>query len=232
MNSTDFKAHSLTHNEKLYGTVWLIFQTLLFATLLQTVNLLLSSPLSQPVVNFLYFAVNFSVVTVVFRNYLHQQGQIVREAMGRILFITVTGFAAYWVLNVLLTLILFAIDPSFTSINDVTIGQLVQQDFLLMFLGTVILVPITEETLFRGLVFRGLYDKSPVLAWILSVVLFSLVHILGYISAYPFHTLLLCFVQYLPAGILLAAAYRLSGSLLTPILIHALVNFFGMMALR
>jgi membrane protease YdiL (CAAX protease family) len=62
--------------------------------------------------------------------------------------------------------------------------------------------------------------------------LFALVHILGYIGFYPFEMLLLCFVQYLPAGICLAAAYRLSGSLLSPILIHALVNLLAMLSLR
>ena len=45
-------------------------------------------------------------------------------------------------------------------------------------------------------------------------------------------TLALCFVQYLPAGICLAASYRLSGSILTPILIHAGINTLGILALR
>ena len=101
-----------------------------------------------------------------------------------------------------------------------------------MFLGSVILVPITEECLFRGLVFRGVYDRSPILAWVLSIVLFSSVHIISYLGTYPAETILLCFVQYIPAGVCLAGAYRLSGSLLSPILIHALVNLLGMMALR
>ena len=68
--------------------------------------------------------------------------------------------------------------------------------------------------------------------WVLSVALFSSVHIINYIGAYPFDTILLCFVQYIPAGLCLAGAYRLSGSLLSPILIHALVNLVGMLALR
>ena len=44
--------------------------------------------------------------------------------------------------------------------------------------------------------------------------------------------LLLCFLQYIPAGIALGWAYVRSGSILTPILIHTLVNAIGVAILR
>ena len=93
-------------------------------------------------------------------------------------------------------------------------------------------MPVAEECLFRGIVFRGIYDRSHILAWIVSAGLFALVHVIGYFGSAAPLTLLLCFLQYIPAGICLAASYRLSGSILSPILIHAAVNFVGMMILR
>ena len=72
-----------------------------------------------------------------------------------------------------------------------------------MSFATVFLVPVAEETLFRGLLFRGLYDRSPVLSWLISTVVFSLVHIAGYIGQYDPMMLLMAFLQYLPAGICL-----------------------------
>ncbi len=232
MNHTDFKTRLLNGKEKAFGICWLIFQTLFFPTLLQVLNMLLPTPLPQAEVNLVFFCVNFVAVAFLFRHYLWAQIRLVPEIIEKALFLAVIGFIAYWVLNFLLMQVLFALHPGFTSVNDVTIQELVAEDYTIMFLSSVILVPFAEETLFRGLVFRGLYDHSPVLAWILSVTLFALIHILGYIGAYPFETLLLCFVQYLPAGICLAASYRLSGSLLSPILIHAFVNLLGMLALR
>ena len=134
--------------------------------------------------------------------------------------------------NILMGQLIFALDPQFTSINDAGIGQMVEENYALMFIGTVFFVPIAEECLFRGLVFRGLYDRNVILAWVVSVLLFAAIHVTGYIGSQPTLTLLLCFVQYLPAGLCLAGAYRLSGSLISPILIHALVNLIGMISLR
>ncbi len=232
MNNSDFISHSLTRQEKAFGGLWMAFETLFFATLLQSLNLLLPAPLPQAEINFIFFTVNFIAVALIFRQYLAGQLRLVPDALEKVFLTAIPGFAAYWGLNFLLGQVLFAIDPDFTSINDVTVQSLVQEDYFLMFLGSVILVPIAEECLFRALVFRGMYDRSPILAWVLSVALFSAVHIIGYIGAYPLKTILLCFVQYIPAGVCLAGAYRLSGSLLSPILIHALVNFVGMMSLR
>ena len=232
MKNSDFLSSRPDLQEKLYGTCWLAFETLCFSWLLQMLNRLLPSPLPQAEINFIFFFVNFMAVTMLFHRYLMSQIRLIPDLIGKIFSTTVTGFIAYWVANFLLMQVLLALNPEHFSINDVTIQSLVAEDYLLMFLGSVILVPITEECLFRGLVFRGLHDRSPVLAWVISTALFSAVHIINYIGAYPFDTILLCFVQYIPAGVCLAGAYRLSGSLLSPILIHALVNLVGMLALR
>lgn len=232
MNHTVFLAHSLTKKEKKIGTLWLAFETLLFSTLLQLANLLLPIPLPQSTVNFIFFGTNFLVVVFCLRQYLLQQLQLIPNLFWKTVGIAVLGFFVYLQMNALLMQVIFALDPSFISVNDEAVEELVAEDYTLMFLGTVILVPITEECLFRGLVFRGLHDRSPILAWIVSVLLFAAIHILGYIGVYPVKTILLCFIQYLPAGLCLAGVYRLSGSLLAPILIHTLVNFLGMLALR
>lgn len=232
MNNSNFLSSSITQRETQYGWVWLVFETLIFSWLLQVLNQLLPTPLPQAEVNFLFFSVNFTVVVILFRRYLWAQIRQIPDLIGNIIFTVIAGFIAYLISNFLLMQVLLTLNPKHFSVNDVTIQSLVEEDYFLMFLGSVILVPITEECLFRGLVFRGVYDRSPILAWVLSIVLFSSVHIISYLGTYPAETILLCFVQYIPAGVCLAGAYRLSGSLLSPILIHALVNLLGMMALR
>lgn len=232
MKKSDFQIHSLRRREVLWGFCWLLFETLFFSFLLQSLNSLLPTPLPQAEVNFLFFTGNFLAVALIFSRYLKDQLRLVPEMIWRIVYTALPGFVAYWLANFLIIQIILAIDPGFASVNDMTIQTLVRENYPLMLLGTVILVPIAEETLFRGLAFRGLYDRSPVLAWVLSVSLFSLVHILSYLGTYPLSRIVLCFIQYIPAGICLAGAYRLSGSLISPILIHALVNLMGMLALR
>ena len=84
----------------------------------------------------------------------------------------------------------------------------------------------------RGLVFRTLYNRSKIAAYVISVVIFGALHVVGYITMYEPLQLLLCFLQYIPAGIALGWAYARSGSILAPILIHTLVNALGVAILR
>jgi membrane protease YdiL (CAAX protease family) len=134
--------------------------------------------------------------------------------------------------NAVFSFIVTLIDPSFTNINDAVILEMVQDNFGLMTLGTVVLVPIAEECFYRVLMFRNVYDKSPWLAYALSMILFSLAHVVGYITMYDFRTLAICFFQYLPAGFALAWAYRRSGSIFASVLIHMSVNQMGMLLMR
>ena len=230
--TTDFISCSLTAKEKTYGMVWLMFEILFFPWLLELFNCILPAPLPQVEVNFIFFAVNFIAVVWIFHRYLKAQLGLVPDLIEKILLVALPGFLIYRLVNLLLTMALFAADPDFVSINDLTIQSLAQENYFLMLVGSVFLVPIAEECLFRGLLFRGMYDHSPVLAWIVSILLFSAIHVTGYIGQYSLPTILLCFAQYIPAGVCLAGAYRFSGSLLSPILIHALVNLMGMLALR
>ena len=42
----------------------------------------------------------------------------------------------------------------------------------------------------------------------------------------------MCFVQYLPAGLILAWSYEKSNTILTPIAIHTVINAIGIYAMR
>ena len=129
-------------------------------------------------------------------------------------------------------MIILVIYPEFSNVNDDTISVMVQQNFPLMVIGTVVLVPITEELLFRGLIFRGIYNRSRFWAYAISAVAFSLPHVVGYIGMFDPLLLLLCFVQYLPAGLCLSWAYARADSIFAPVLMHMVINLIGMFAMR
>lgn len=232
MDISLFYSHQLSRKEQLYGIGYLLFQLLLLPSLLNGLNALLPAPLPEVEINALYFFVNFIAVIVIFRSYWMQQFSLLPETGFQIALVVIPGFFLYWLLNLLTGQIVLALDPEFSNVNDRTMYAFAAENYPLMFIGTVFFVPVTEECLYRGLLFRGLSDRSEALAWIVSVAAFAAIHIVRYIGAYAPATLLLCFLQYIPAGVCLAGAYRLSGSLLSPILIHAAVNFVGMMALR
>ena len=232
MNITEFKSHRLSRKELLLGICYLLFQALFLPSLLHLCNKLLPTPLPATDVNLVFFSLNFISIGVIFRRYLWGQLRRLPEVFWGVIAVAGLGLVAYWVMNFILAQALLVLEPAHFSVNDVGVQQLVAQDYWLMFFSTVFLVPVAEECLFRGALFCGLYDFSPIGAWVVSVAAFCAIHIINYIGIYPPWTLFLCFIQYIPAGICLAGAYRLSGSLICPILLHCLVNFISMMLLR
>ena len=64
------------------------------------------------------------------------------------------------------------------------------------------------------------------------MVVFSIVHIAGYVGYADWLTMLLCFFQYMPAGFALAWCYHRTGSIFTSVLLHMTVNQIGMLAMR
>ena len=107
-----------------------------------------------------------------------------------------------------------------------------QESRLLVVIGTVILVPTAEECFFRGLIFRNLYGKSHWAAYLVSMLAFAFVHILGYAGQYTPLEMLMALLQYLPAGLCLAWSYTKADTIFAPIAIHAAVNFITLTSWR
>ena len=93
-------------------------------------------------------------------------------------------------------------------------------------------VGLFEECIFRGLIFRNLYGKSPWAAYLISMIAFACIHILGYIGLYSPLELVLALLQYLPAGLCLAWSYTRADTIFAPIIIHAAVNYITINGLR
>ena len=123
-----------------------------------------------------------------------------------------------------MAILTFLLYPEFSNVNDQAIATLFREDFQLIAIAIVFLVPVAEELFFRGLIFRNLHGKNQVIAYLVSMALFSLLHVVGYIGAYsPLH-LLMCFLQYLPASFCLCWCYCQTGTIITPIIMHAVTN--------
>ena len=221
-----------SRRETIFGTIYLF----LFACVMPVaVPLLAGSFLPDwdaSQINFLYFCLNFIAAAVIFRKYLLRT---LRDAL-RVPFRTVQyALFAFWGSMLLSNMVvsgILRVYPEFMNVNDNAVGAMVQQNRTLMAIGALILAPITEELLFRGLIFRGLYDRSPAAAYILSMVLFSMVHVSGYVGMYDFKLLFFCFLQYLIPAYCLCFAYRYGGSLAAPILMHMFTNLLALSAMR
>ena len=76
----------------------------------------------------------------------------------------------------------------------------------------------------RGLIFGSLRRHSRALAYIVSILAFSAIHIWQFALGMSVRNLLLFALQYVPGGVALAWSYEKSGSIWTNITIHCLIN--------
>ena len=187
-------------------------------------------PLSLAKLNFVFYLINFSAVLVIFRRFLGRSLTLALDRLFPTLYYAALAYFGYEALGSLYSALVLSRFPEYFNVNDQTIIDMIRSDLPLMALATVVLVPVAEECFYRGLIFRGFYDRKPKTAYLLSMLAFSAAHVMGYVGQFPPVQLLLCFIQYLPAGYCLCFAYRRSGTIISPIIVHAVVNAMSMIA--
>ncbi len=223
---------TLTKAETILGIIYLISQFLVVQPALVFINLSLPVPMTDAVLNFVFFSVNFFFTTLIFHRFLIENARIAMSNIISCIRSALAGFGWSWFANVILNIIIFSAFPDFFNVNDSLIDELARENLPLIAIGTVLLAPVAEELLYRGLIFRNLYNRSRVLAYTVTSVLFSLLHVIGYIGTYSPLQLSICFIQYLPASLILCWAYVRSGTIWSPILMHVFSNFLAIISMR
>ena len=225
MKSYSSASAGFTKQETIGGFAYLLFELFLLPGILAWINGQLAHPLNAAELNFVFYMVNFIAILVIFHDFLSRALTEVFQHPIRFAEAVILGFVAYYALNWGVTKLVGLLVPGFSNYNDQAISGMLGTNRLLMLIGTVILVPPVEECLFRGLVFRNLYGKSRWAAYIVSILAFAVIHIIGYIGTYSPVELLMAFLQYLPAGLCLAWAYIRGGTIFASIVIHAAINY-------
>ena len=225
----------LERGEKLAGWIYFPFYLVLISLGLSFLFMALGRDVTAPrnllYMNIIYGVINFCVLTLCFRRYLGKSLRQARRFPGRFFAAVGIGFAIYYFGTVLATILIQSIEPGLENINDSALEQIAGHGMILMVLYTVLLVPTVEELMFRGLIFSSLRPRSRALAYLVSMLAFSVMHVLGYVGSYPVRTLALCCLQYLPASFGLAFALEFSGSIWASIGVHTVANLVAMLAM-
>ena len=221
-----------SRRETLWGGIYLILYMSVLPFVVPFVLVHLAPQLDEAQINFVFLGLNFAATTVIFRKFLLRSLADALRTPSLTLWYAILGYLGNMMLSNLVAVCTLRLYPEFFSVNDASIQSIAAQNMPLMFICTVILAPVAEELLFRGLIFRGLHDRSPLAAHALTMVLFSLIHVTGYVGMYDWKLLFFCFLQYLPAGYCLNFAYRYSGAIAAPILIHMMTNLMAFSAMR
>ena len=221
-----------SRRETLWGGIYLVLYMTVLPLAVPLAVMFLFPGLDAARINFVYFTLNFAATAVIFRKFLIQSVRDAFLAGLPTVKYALLGYLGSIMLTGMMVSAILEMYPEFMSVNDNAIHTMVDQNRALMFLGAVVLAPVTEELLFRGLIFRGLYGRSPLAAHLVSMGLFSLIHVSGYVGMYDAKLLFFCFLQYLPAACCLNFTYQQSGTILSPILMHMATNLVAMLATR
>ena len=222
----------MTGRQRFAGWLYFAFQLLVLPDILWLINGYLPRPLDLAQLNILMFSLNFVVVLLIFHKFLWSNLKHACKNLWKTLKTAFLAFCVYYVANMLLNYLIFWIDPGFSNVNDNNIQAQAADHFGLMALCVVVLAPIAEETLYRGLLFGRLYSKNRFLGYAVGTLVFALVHILGYMGQYDALRLGLCLLQYIPAGLALSWAYVETDSIWAPVLMHMTINLIGILAMR
>ena len=223
---------SMKKHEKTLGWIFLALTPLGLPMLVVYLCQLLHLQLDDAQLNVMLFAVNFVLTVLIFHRFLIKSIGLGFLRPGRTFLWMGIGFGAYNLGSSLVMLLIMWLVPDFVNANDANIASMLREHFWPMALGIVVLVPVTEETLYRGLVFGTLRRRSRWLAYVISICAFSALHVVGYIGTLsPLH-LLISFLQYLPGAAALALVYDKSESIWPGILIHATINLLALLSMR
>lgn len=232
----------MTKQEQFAGLCYLAFQNLLLPGVLRSLLTILGVRQEDAVLNLLFFAVNFVAAAILFRGFWAASLKDFTRKAWPCIWKAITALLVCKAVGLLLNLLLrqwqpdyfqnTALGPALRNPNDMHIGQMVQRMPMLFGFATVCLVPPVEEALYRGLVFGGIYRKSKIAAYAVSVLLFSVIHLLGYLSIGDPMLLGLCFAQYVTPALCLCLLYGMTGSIFAPILMHMAYNAIGILFVR
>jgi len=221
---------SLTRKETIWGWRYLFFQLLFLPSLLTTANQLAGTPLDGSVLNLVFFSLNFLAVFLICGRFLLNNLRVTN--WGKLLLYGCIAFLGYWISSYAISCFILMVYPDFQNVNDQAIAQMVKSNLLLSAIGTIALVPLAEEVFYRGILFGSLYRRHKLTAYLVSILVFCLIHVTQYIGVYSLDLLALCMLQYVPAGFFLAWAYEKADSLFCPVLIHTVINSIGIYAMR
>ena len=99
--------------------------------------------------------------------------------------------------------------------NDAVTG-LARTDYKRMIAVAVLMAPLVEECLFRGVVFGTIRPRSRFWAYAASIALFSLYHVWQYVIVYNDPKLLLSALAYVPVSAALTFCYEQTCSIWPP----------------
>lgn len=199
---------------------YLIYQLMIF-------NVIGNNATSATILlNFFIGIVSLVLLLVLMYRYLLENIRAFKKNIWNNLMWTITtGLPILYGLSILGGLIIILVLGEDAAANGSSNQQLFESlqtgGPIIMFIQAVIFAPVVEELIFRGIIFRSLYDKNKYMAHIVSAVAFGFVHIISFLEDW---TQLVYVFMYIFMGLGLSYCYQKKGNIIVPIILHGINN--------
>ena len=168
------------------------------------------------------------LVVFIMRKFLKRQAVDLKKNFLVTLFSgVVIGYILCVLGNTIGNLLLRFFTSTTTSVNQSAINSLTKQYPLVMIFMTVFLAPVTEELIFRGVVFTSVREHSRVLAYVISALLFGFIHVMDSVLAGNLSEMVQM-IPYTVMGLVFCYMYESTNSIYGSILTHMTQNEVAM----
>lgn len=214
----------LTGQEQIRGLIFFALYFLVFPVLKMWVEQFLDRRfglyLSEAMSAVVYYCIMVLLTGLVFGSFLKNSAAILADFLPENLLAFATGLAGGEILHLLAGLLPWPVeDPT-----PATWAEQYAYSPAATAVIVVVLMPLIEEVLFRGLVFSALRRYSRAMAWAASVLLFMLYSVWTFAVAYGDARYLLLAFRYLPMALALTWCYDRGGSVWSAAALHAVIN--------
>lgn len=176
-------------------------------------------------VTLLYYFVSLLFILICMGSFLKESFRAFFDRLGQSLRASFLGYLFYVLLLYAVSILVsILIIQQVTNPNTAAVQKQLLQNSRAMMLASLVLAPIVEETLFRGVIFGPLLKINRIAAYALSFLVFAIYHVWQYMLSGITPQFFIYLLQYLPGSIVLSWSYEKSGTIWSPILLHMLIN--------
>ena len=214
---------SLSRNEKILGLIYLPIHFFVLPILVGMAAFLYGD-INMGMFNLVYFAIGVLFLALVMRNYLMRQFDVMLDNKLRSFLTVPFAFSVDFGLTLLLLPLLFLMGFTETAPNNEALASLQGTDYNILKALAIFIAPFIEEVLFRGVLFGSIRPRNRILAYVVTVLVFALLHVWQFALEAADWMVLLEFVRYIPISVALCWCYERSGTIWSPIAMHMLLN--------
>lgn len=225
--------YPMKKSEKIFGWLYLPLHMFLLGNLIYIFYINVLRPngieLTDPEINAVFYGFGFVMITIFMFRFLKSSFYDLCDNKLNTVKSVIFGYIIYYAMLYVVSLILmFVLKGEISNPNNNAVSDLAKLNPNTMMAVAVLLAPFVEEALFRGIVFGSIRNKSRILAYVVSTLIFSVYHLWSYFTTGFDWSVLIYLLQYIPGSVALAWCYEHSRNIWGSVLLHMIINFVSL----